>query len=86
MIVADGFDEAIIGETRGDTEDRVVYSYTKMVGILMKQGMTGEEAVDHLEYNVLGTRLEDGPVYLEDPGEELLAHLEESLGTVYNRG
>jgi len=86
MILADGFDEAIIGETRGGEQDRVVYSYNKMVSILMKQEMTRQEAVEHLEYNVLGTHLEDEPVYVEEPGEELTEHLEKSLGTVHHRG
>jgi hypothetical protein len=86
MIIADGFDEAIIGQVRGEEEDRAVYSYNKMVNILMERdGMEREGAIEYIEYNVLGSYIENGPIYVEEPGEELEEHLEKNLGTVCNR-
>lgn len=44
------FDAAIIGTT---SDDRVVYSFEKMVECLVKEGMEYEDAVEHIEYNTL---------------------------------
>jgi hypothetical protein len=46
-----GLDEAIIGY---DHRGLLVYSYDKMLDIFM-QDMTEEEAVEWIDYNVLGT-------------------------------
>lgn len=47
----DGFDEAIIGCDMKD--DRVVYSFQKMIEIIMKQGISHVEAVEYLNHNVI---------------------------------
>lgn len=45
------YDDAIIGTSH---DDRVVYSFEKMVECLMKDdGMSYEEAVEFIEYNTL---------------------------------
>lgn len=45
------YDDAIIGTTH---DDRVVYSFDKMVECLMKEDdMSYEEAVEFIEYNTL---------------------------------
>lgn len=44
------FDAAIIGTT---SDDRVVYSFDKMVECLVKEGMEYGDAVEHIEYNTL---------------------------------
>lgn len=44
------FDEAIVGTT---DDDRVVYSYEKMVDCLMGQGLTREEEVEFIDFNTL---------------------------------
>jgi len=46
-----GLDEAIIGY---DHRGLLVYSYEKMLDIFMRD-MTEEEAVEWIDYNVLGT-------------------------------
>ena len=45
------YDNAIIGE---DTEGRAVYDFWKMADLLMQRdGMTSEEAVEFIEFNVI---------------------------------
>jgi hypothetical protein len=55
LLKADGFDEAIIGYgTKKGSEDSLVYSYEKCVDILIeKQGMTYEDAIEWMEFNVV---------------------------------
>ena len=54
----DGFDAAILGLTCED-DPRVVYDEEAMVGILVDEGATAEEAYDHLSYNVYGSMRPD---------------------------
>jgi len=61
-LTADGFDEAIIGVT---TKGLVVYDYDKCVEVLMKEGMEEIEAVEHLEFNVVGAYMGEGtPIFI----------------------
>ena len=53
FLVADGFDNAIIGVD--ETTMRLIYSVTKCLQILMEQGLSEEDAVEHFEYNVSGS-------------------------------
>ena len=55
MMIADGFDEAIIGYCYDmvASEDRVIYSFDKCVDIL-KRDMNEEEAIEYMEFNVIG--------------------------------
>jgi len=54
-LFADGFDDAIIGIGRRCGQlSIVVYSVDKCIGVLVKQGLTAEEAVEHFEFNVVG--------------------------------
>lgn len=64
VLTADGFDEAIIGLDRHSL--RVVYDSNKMVQILMENdGMSEEEAIEFLEYNVYNAWIgEKTPIYL----------------------
>ena len=69
---ADGFDEAIIGlEPNGQ---RIVYSREKMIQVLMKDdGMTHEDAIEHLEYNVWNAHVgEHTPIYIEQVDLDVL--------------
>ena len=55
-IILDGLDEAIMGiaEEFGNGY-RIVYSKSKIFGILMnRDGMTEEESIEFYEYNILG--------------------------------
>jgi|DEB0MinimDraft_3_1074331.scaffolds.fasta_scaffold11372_7 hypothetical protein len=46
----DGYDSAILGL---DANGFLVYDYDKMVRIPMEQGMSMQEAIEWLDYNVL---------------------------------
>lgn len=54
-LVADGFDEAIIGIGRQFNKNLVIYDEDKCIEILMERdGMTDEEAIEFFEFNVVG--------------------------------
>ena len=57
------FDQALI-----DREgDRAVYSLTKLIGLLMRhEGMTEEQAIDWVSYNMQSTGLKDWPIIVND--------------------
>ena len=66
MLVADGFDEAIIGvvQCKG-RPDLVCYDYEKCIQVLVKTGMDEEEARAHMEFNVIDAYMgEDTPAFL----------------------
>ena len=52
----DGFDEACIGWTDSwsgnERPMRLVYDHSKMIEILMEQGMEGDEAVEYFNFNI----------------------------------
>ena len=52
IVLADGFDKAIIGVSNNDM--RVIYSKSLCIDILMSQGMDEDEALEYFEYNVSG--------------------------------
>lgn len=56
MILADGFDQAVIGvAVRCGQPDVVTYSADKCLEILQSdQGMSYEDAVEYFEFNVQG--------------------------------
>ena len=55
-LFADGFEDAIVGPLRRCGQPTLVaYSYAKAVAVLMRRdGMEYEEAVEWMEFNVLG--------------------------------
>jgi len=65
-LVADGFDDAIIGIGRQFNTDIVVYDEEKCIKILMERdGMTDEEAEEFFEFNVVGAYVgEHTPVFV----------------------
>tara|TARA_Y100000289_G_scaffold20737_1_gene19999 strand:- start:33 stop:305 length:273 start_codon:yes stop_codon:yes gene_type:complete len=85
-LFADGFDDAIIGlSSEWENVPRVVYSKHKMVLIIMKEGLSYEEAVEHLEYNVWGRYVGEGtPIYSEDRFGETRDAIEELLYSYEN--
>ena len=50
ILLADGFDKAIIGVSNNDM--RIIYSKSLCIHILMSQGMDEDEALEYFEYNV----------------------------------
>lgn len=65
-LLADGFEDAIIGIDQEN--DRVVYSVSKAVGVLMKEHLfTREGAMDYLDQNVFGSGSGDSaPIWVND--------------------
>lgn len=53
LLMADGFDEAIIGIATDFTEPRLIYSVSKCLEILEEQ-MSEEDAMEYFTYNVCG--------------------------------
>lgn len=67
MLTADGFDKAVLGvATRCAHGDVVVYDYEKCVEVLMERdGMTDEEAIEFMDFNVVGAYVGEGtPFFL----------------------
>jgi len=54
FLVADGFDEAVIGVDENFGDVRLIYSVSKCIEILCKD-MSEEEAIDYFEFNVKGS-------------------------------
>ena len=64
FIIADGFDKAVIGFD--EHSFRLIYSVSKCIKILMKQGMTEEDAREYFGYNVSGGHFENSPIWCND--------------------
>jgi hypothetical protein len=65
-LFADGFDDAIIGLGSCFNSYKVIYDKDKVIEILCKE-MTYEEAIEHFEYNIIGSYVGDEtPVFLEN--------------------
>ncbi len=78
MLVADGFEDAILGVVkRKGLPDVVCYDYEKCIQVLvMRDGCSFEEAQEHMEFNVVDAYVgESTPAYLHRPsdGDEPLA-------------
>lgn len=65
-LFADGFDDAIIGYVINHHHNAVVvYDYQKCVRILIEEGLTEEDALDHLSFNTLGAYVgENTPLFV----------------------
>ena len=54
-LLADGFEKALIGIGQQFNLELAVYDYNKCTQILMdRDGMTEEEAIEFMDYNVVG--------------------------------
>ena len=70
-LTADGFDDALVGFTCG-ADLVAVYDVRKMIEILMMEGMEHDDAVEHLDYNVIGSYVgEKTPLYINFVTEEV---------------
>lgn len=60
------FDEAIVGLAQRIGMDVVCYDKEKVLELLcVKEGMTYEDAIEHFEYNIIGSWMGDTtPVFL----------------------
>lgn len=50
ILKADGLDDAIIGIEMAS--QRLIYSKSKIIDILVREGMTELEALEHYDYNI----------------------------------
>lgn len=65
ILKADGFDDAVIGIEQGSM--RLIYSVTKCIEILILEGMTQEDAIEHFDFNVAGSYVgEKTPIWCYD--------------------
>ena len=84
MLKADGFDDCILGvaETWDGNErvHRIVYDGLLMINVLMKGGMTHEEAVEYFEFNIDGAYLgKETPIYMFRCDLEMIEEMAEDL-------
>lgn len=54
ILLADGFEDALIGVVTIFNKTVALYDYGACIEILMRDGISHEEAVEHLEFNVIG--------------------------------
>lgn len=54
ILKMNGFDDAIIG-VQENIQPKIVYDLWKMVEILNEEGMSTEDALDHISYNITST-------------------------------
>jgi hypothetical protein len=65
FLKADGFDEAVMGFDLNS--DRLIYSISKMLEILMNDGMEKMDAIEYLEFNTFAAYVgEKTPIYMWD--------------------
>lgn len=63
---ADGFDAAIIGIDFNYEPAKLVYSKQAMIEVLIEDGMSLDDAIDYLEYNVFFAYVGEGtPIYID---------------------
>ncbi|QDP42971.1 hypothetical protein HWC53_gp118 [Bacillus phage vB_BmeM-Goe8] len=65
MLFANGFDDAIIGYIqRAGGVPVALYDTSLCIAILVKEGMSEEDALEHFDYNVVGSYVgENTPVF-----------------------
>ena len=80
IMTVDGFDDCIIGLTRGFGDKyRVVYDREKVVQKLVdRDGMTIEDAEEFFEFNIIGAYMsESDPIYLVATAPKLSESIQE---------
>ena len=66
LLKADGFDEAILGVVQRMGVQAICYDEDKVIEILMKDGMSYEEAVEYFDFNIAGAWVGDStPFFLQ---------------------
>lgn len=66
VLLADGFEDAFVGIGRQFGKPSAVYDRFKCIDILIRDGMSEEEAEDYFQFNVEGAYVgENTPIFLE---------------------
>ena len=76
-MLANGFEEAIIGLDTSGEVFRVVYDIDMIIQILMvRDCLTEEDALEHFSYNIQGSYVGEGtPLYVYGGGHERILEL-----------
>lgn len=70
-LTADGFEDALVGCTYG-ANVVAVYDINKMIEVLIEEGMEYEDAIEFLDYNVVGAYVGDKtPQYINFVTQEV---------------
>lgn len=65
ILYANGFEKAFLGIGVQFNKRFAIYDYEKCLEILMEDGMTDEEAIEWMEFNVMGAYVgESTPAFL----------------------
>ena len=73
---ADGFDGAILGCTN---EGVLVYSVEQCINILIAEGLSEIDAIEHMNFNVIGAYVGDyTPIFIYENWQLLIEELNES--------
>jgi len=68
-LLADGFNDAIIGISTCQTP-KAVYSVNKIIEILIKEGMSHEDSIEHFYFNIAGSYVgEKTPIFVNEHDE-----------------
>lgn len=66
--LADGLDEALLGTMGGPDGEVAVYSEAAIIKILVDEGLSEEDAIEHMEFNIKGSGFsKNGPVFVFEP-------------------
>ena len=66
FLLADGFDDAFVGIGRQFSRPIAVYDRFECIELLIKEGMSEEEAEEYFQFNVEGSWVgENTPIFLE---------------------
>jgi len=64
-LYADGFEAALIGIGQQFNRELAIYDYDKCIEILMSDGMSFDDAIEYMDFNVTGAWVGDHtPVFL----------------------
>lgn len=67
-LLADGLEDALIGFGYQFSRKVAIYDYARCVAVLERGGMTTEDAVEWMEFNVLGAYVgPNTPVFITEP-------------------
>tara|TARA_B100000963_G_C22496328_1_gene611627 strand:- start:294 stop:545 length:252 start_codon:yes stop_codon:yes gene_type:complete len=67
-LTADGFDDALVGCTYG-ANVVAVYDIDRIIEILVEEGMDYEDAVEHADFNIVGSYVgEKTPIFMSFVG------------------
>ena len=85
ILLADGFNDALIGVT---SKNIAVYDIDKCFKVLIKQGMSEEDAIDYFYFNVEGAYVgEQTPIYMHtDESKDMILDVNEKANLRIYKG